>query len=159
MSDNHVGLETVRVRWTNHGRHPENAAMFLDMLVDIQKYEHTLRRVDPMFREMDELYITQPDGSRVKLTVRALLPLNTVVQGWAKWCERAYDRLVAEESRGSTAETRQYEDDDGDFKTSLDDDDAFGSLDTHDWDIEEDGEGAGVLTDEDSDAEVDELMK
>jgi serine/threonine-protein phosphatase 2A regulatory subunit B'' len=43
------------------------APMFFDMLFDLRKYDGHIRRIDPMFREMDEVYVDGIDGVRVKL--------------------------------------------------------------------------------------------
>lgn len=44
----------------------DNAALFFDMIVDGRKYESHVRRIDPFFREMDDVWVTGKDG-RVKL--------------------------------------------------------------------------------------------
>jgi hypothetical protein len=67
----------------------ENAGVFIDMLVDIGRYEHQLRRVDPMYREMDDLWVDGSEGERVKLN------------GWDKFSERAYDRVSTLSSHSS----------------------------------------------------------
>ncbi len=48
-------------------RCPENAETFFDMIFDLQKYENHLRRVDPLYREKDDIFIDNGDGVRVKL--------------------------------------------------------------------------------------------
>ncbi len=44
-----------------------SAFLFFDMLFDLRKYEYHVRRIDPMFREMDDMYIDNSDGTRTKL--------------------------------------------------------------------------------------------
>lgn len=113
----------------------ENAASFIDMLVDITKYELCLRRVDPMFREMDDIYVPGPNGQRIKLA------------GWQKFCERTYDRLVSEESRESSAASRRSERDVEWIDSSL--------LDAPEWEIEGGTDGI-MMSDDDEDLEDDE---
>jgi serine/threonine-protein phosphatase 2A regulatory subunit B'' len=79
-------VDECRISVGDMKRAGENAGYFLDMLIDIGKYEAALRRVDPMWREMDEVWAGVGEG-RVKL------------EGWDKFGERAYDLLVADEGR------------------------------------------------------------
>ena len=60
-----------------------NAATFFDMIFDIQKYEVQLRRVDPVFREFDDLVIVDGDGAKTRIL------------GWDKFAEKAYEHLVS----------------------------------------------------------------
>jgi serine/threonine-protein phosphatase 2A regulatory subunit B'' len=41
--------------------------LFFDMIFDLRKYDSYIRRIDPMFREMDDMYIDNLDGTRTKL--------------------------------------------------------------------------------------------
>lgn len=43
------------------------AFTFFDMLFDLRKYDAHIRRIDPMFRELDDMYLDNPDGTRIKL--------------------------------------------------------------------------------------------
>ncbi|KAJ3120091.1 Serine/threonine-protein phosphatase 2A regulatory subunit B'' subunit alpha [Nowakowskiella sp. JEL0407] len=65
-----------------------NAALFFDKIFDMRKYEIYMRRIDPMFREMDDLWTLDGSGKRIKL------------EGWEKFAERAYDELASEEIQG-----------------------------------------------------------
>ena len=40
---------------------------FYDMIFDLRKYDSYIRRIDPMFRDLDDLYIDNQDGSKTKL--------------------------------------------------------------------------------------------
>lgn len=53
-----------------------------------------MRRIDPIFREMDDIFILNKMGERVKL------------EGWEKFAERAYEELALEESREAGATYR-----------------------------------------------------
>jgi serine/threonine-protein phosphatase 2A regulatory subunit B'' len=41
--------------------------LFFDMIFDLRKYDSYIRRIDPMFREIDDMYIDNLDGTRTKL--------------------------------------------------------------------------------------------
>ena len=43
------------------------ASLFFDMLFDLKKYDAHVRRIDPMFRDLDD-YIVDVDGVKTKLT-------------------------------------------------------------------------------------------
>jgi hypothetical protein len=42
-------------------------SMFFDLLFDLRKYDHQIRRIDPVYREMDDIAITDADGSKTVL--------------------------------------------------------------------------------------------
>ena len=42
-------------------------SLFFDMIFDLRKYEHQLRRIDPLFREKDEISIMTEFGEIVTL--------------------------------------------------------------------------------------------
>ncbi|ORY33607.1 hypothetical protein BCR33DRAFT_520170 [Rhizoclosmatium globosum] len=65
---------------------PQNAALFFDMLFDLRKYDNHVRRIDPMYREMDDV-VVEEDGGRRKVRL----------EGWDKFAERAYELLAYEE--------------------------------------------------------------
>ncbi|KAJ3285382.1 Serine/threonine-protein phosphatase 2A regulatory subunit B'' subunit alpha [Borealophlyctis nickersoniae] len=68
------------------------APLFFDMIFDIRKYDVHVRRIDPMFREMDDVWVADHvTGEKIKLA------------GWDKFAERAYEELAVEEQRTSTA--------------------------------------------------------
>ncbi|KAJ3033163.1 Serine/threonine-protein phosphatase 2A regulatory subunit B'' subunit alpha [Rhizophlyctis rosea] len=111
------------------------ASQFFDMLFDIRKYETHLRKVDPAFRETDEVWVTDKAGQRLKL------------EGWDKFAERAYEELAFEESQqqrsssnhhhqnntetyGLALDANDYEDDEtvAEFSAFVED------LDRLDWD-------------------------
>ena len=62
-----------------------NPALFFDMIFDLRKYDHQIRRIDPVYREMDDIWILEPDGTRVML------------EGWNKYAYRSYEELSADE--------------------------------------------------------------
>lgn len=64
-----------------------NTPLFFDMIFDLKKYDMHIRRIDPTFRELDDVWIEDGD-KRFKL------------EGWDKYAERAYDQLAQEESSG-----------------------------------------------------------
>ncbi|KAJ3399336.1 hypothetical protein HDV05_001852 [Chytridiales sp. JEL 0842] len=63
------------------------------MMFDIRKYDNHIRRIDPGFREADDVWVEE-HGKRVKL------------DGWDKFAERTYDYLAMEEHR--TVNTTTY---------------------------------------------------
>lgn len=44
-----------------------SAHLFFDMIFDLRKYDSHIRRIDPMFREMDNITIEQEDGTKTVL--------------------------------------------------------------------------------------------
>ncbi|KAJ3087869.1 Serine/threonine-protein phosphatase 2A regulatory subunit B'' subunit alpha [Quaeritorhiza haematococci] len=74
-----------------------NAPLFFDMMFDIRKYDMHCRRIDPTWREMDDLWITDKQNRKIKL------------EGWDKFAERSYEELAIEESqqRGSSYRNNQ----------------------------------------------------
>ncbi|KAJ3101283.1 Serine/threonine-protein phosphatase 2A regulatory subunit B'' subunit beta [Phlyctochytrium planicorne] len=72
-----------------------NASLFFDMIFDIRKYDMHIRRIDPTFREIDDVWVEER-GKRVKL------------EGWDKFAERTYDELAMEERR-SQSSCRSYD--------------------------------------------------
>ncbi|KAJ1553028.1 Serine/threonine-protein phosphatase 2A regulatory subunit B'' subunit beta, partial [Cladochytrium tenue] len=73
-----------------------NTALFFDMIFDYKKYEMFVRRIEPSFREADEVWIEE-GGARIKL------------EGWNKFAERAYEILAHEESNSSSGYTGGYD--------------------------------------------------
>ena len=41
--------------------------IFFDMIFDLRKYDSYIRRIDPMFRDLDDMYIDNQDGTKTKL--------------------------------------------------------------------------------------------
>jgi serine/threonine-protein phosphatase 2A regulatory subunit B'' len=41
--------------------------LFFDMIFDLRKYDSYVRRIDPMFRELDDMFVDNGDGTRTKL--------------------------------------------------------------------------------------------
>ena len=41
--------------------------LFLDMIFDLRKYDNHIRRIDPMFRELDDITITDSTGDKISL--------------------------------------------------------------------------------------------
>ncbi|KAI9094555.1 hypothetical protein DFS34DRAFT_696063 [Phlyctochytrium arcticum] len=74
----------------NDLRRSNNAALIFDMLFDIRKYDLHLRRIDPGFRDWDDLFAFDQKGERVKL------------EGWDKFAERAYDDLAFDEGQNDS---------------------------------------------------------
>ncbi|KAI9353017.1 hypothetical protein DFJ73DRAFT_340448 [Zopfochytrium polystomum] len=68
-----------------------NISLFFDMIFDYRKYENYVRRIEPAFREADDLWVDE-NGVKVKL------------EGWNKFAERAYDILAQEESNQHAAQ-------------------------------------------------------
>ncbi|KAI9346228.1 hypothetical protein BDR26DRAFT_125111 [Obelidium mucronatum] len=81
-------------------RTPQNAALFFDMLFDLRKYDNHVRRIDPMYREMDDVWIEEEvvvgsvGGGAGGCLKRVKL------EGWDKFAERAYELLAYEEAGG-----------------------------------------------------------
>ncbi|KAJ3116659.1 Serine/threonine-protein phosphatase 2A regulatory subunit B'' subunit beta [Phlyctochytrium bullatum] len=97
-----------------------NAALFFDMVFDIRKYDMHIRRIDPAFREIDDVWVEER-GRRIKL------------EGWDKFAERTYDELAQEERR-SQSSCRSY---------------GYASYEVEDLDEEwgeEEGDGSGWPT-------------
>jgi hypothetical protein len=44
-----------------------SAFLFFDMIFDLKKYDSHVRRIDPMFRALDDMYIDNLDGTKTKL--------------------------------------------------------------------------------------------
>ena len=42
--------------------------LFFDMIFDLKKYDHHIRRIDPMFRELDDVTISNGSGEKLTLT-------------------------------------------------------------------------------------------
>ncbi len=42
-------------------------SLFFDMVFDLRKYEHQLRRIDPVYREADDITILNASGEKVTL--------------------------------------------------------------------------------------------
>ncbi|KAJ3004572.1 UNVERIFIED_CONTAM: Serine/threonine-protein phosphatase 2A regulatory subunit B'' subunit alpha [Siphonaria sp. JEL0065] len=85
-------------------RTPQNAALFFDMLFDLRKYDNHVRRIDPMYREMDDVWIEENvvvSGASVATAGGDAAVLRRVkLEGWDKFAERAYDLLAYEEAGG-----------------------------------------------------------
>ncbi|TPX31016.1 hypothetical protein SmJEL517_g05581 [Synchytrium microbalum] len=84
-----------------------SASIFFDMIFDLKKYDSFIRRIDPAWREMDDVVVVDGRGRRVKL------------EGWDKFAERAYEELAIEESQQRNTNYRTtaryvYSDDDDD---------------------------------------------
>ncbi|KXS13641.1 hypothetical protein M427DRAFT_58458 [Gonapodya prolifera JEL478] len=63
-----------------------HAGLFFDLLFDWKKYDARVRRMDPGFREQDDVWVVdRKAGTRVKLS------------GWDKFAERSYELLAYEE--------------------------------------------------------------
>ncbi|KAJ3350421.1 hypothetical protein HDU83_009706 [Entophlyctis luteolus] len=90
-------------------RTPTNAALFFDMLFDLRKYDNHIRRIDPMFREVDDLWVME-DASGGKISDAGGAGEDAQherrrvkLEGWDKFAERAYEFLAFEETRVSRA--------------------------------------------------------
>ncbi|KAJ3227577.1 Serine/threonine-protein phosphatase 2A regulatory subunit B'' subunit beta [Clydaea vesicula] len=66
----------------------KNTELFLDMIFDIRKYEHHIKRNHPEFRDQDDIYICN-SGSNIKIAL----------DGWDKYAEKSYDEMMRVESR------------------------------------------------------------
>ncbi|KAI8845953.1 hypothetical protein BJ741DRAFT_586233 [Chytriomyces cf. hyalinus JEL632] len=82
-------IHYITPRDLKRARH--NAPLFFDMIFDLRKYDTHVRRIDPMFREMDDVVVDDVQlGRRVKL------------EGWDKFAERSYDQLAYEENSSNS---------------------------------------------------------
>ncbi|KAI8914507.1 hypothetical protein EDD86DRAFT_273568, partial [Gorgonomyces haynaldii] len=90
----------------------KSAGLVFDMLFDLRKYDQHNRRIDPAFREMDNVFLELPDGTRLLL------------EGFQKFAAKAYQILAEEETSGYNG---------------LDADDFDDVLDNDDLDWERDG--------------------
>lgn len=43
-------------------------SLFFDMIFDLKKYDHHIRRIDPMFRELDDVTVNDASGEKLTLT-------------------------------------------------------------------------------------------
>ncbi|KAJ3323998.1 Serine/threonine-protein phosphatase 2A regulatory subunit B'' subunit alpha [Boothiomyces sp. JEL0866] len=68
-----------------------SAPLFYDMIFDLRKYDSHIRRIDPVFRELDDM-ICEENGTPVKL------------EGFQKFAFRAYQILAEEESQSGNAD-------------------------------------------------------
>ncbi|KAJ3311519.1 Serine/threonine-protein phosphatase 2A regulatory subunit B'' subunit alpha [Boothiomyces sp. JEL0838] len=68
-----------------------SAPLFFDMIFDLRKYDSHIRRIDPVFRELDDM-ICEENGVPVKL------------EGFQKFAFRAYQILSEEESQSGNAD-------------------------------------------------------
>ncbi|KAJ3018721.1 hypothetical protein HKX48_002712 [Thoreauomyces humboldtii] len=83
-----------------------SASLVFDMIFDIRKYDLHLRRIDPNFREWDDMYV---EDRQTKTRV--------LLEGWDKFAERAYEELAFDE------DPRDDEDDRSTSSHSQEDDD------------------------------------
>ncbi|KAI9204475.1 uncharacterized protein BJ171DRAFT_619719 [Polychytrium aggregatum] len=74
----------------------KNPALFFDMLFDISKYDNYVRRLDPAFREMDEIWIIDHTGNKIQL------------EGWDKFVERSYSELAKDELDNTLGGCQSY---------------------------------------------------
>ncbi|KAI8610404.1 hypothetical protein BC830DRAFT_1145900 [Chytriomyces sp. MP71] len=81
-------------------KNSQNAALFFDMIFDLRKYDRYIRRIDPTFRDMDDVVVENRDGTRLKL------------DGWDKFAERSYELLAYEESSNATYQPEGMGDED-----------------------------------------------
>ncbi|KAI8926542.1 hypothetical protein BC831DRAFT_456106 [Entophlyctis helioformis] len=96
------------------------APLFFDMLFDLRKYDAYIRRIDPSFREQDDVYFERPSGERVKL------------EGFQKFAAKAYSILAEEESQSASYGNM----DDMDDNALMDG--YMGVVSTRDWEVEDD---------------------
>eukprot|EP00842_Homolaphlyctis_polyrhiza_P004864 jgi/Hompol1/5379/HPOL_001960-RA len=68
-----------------------SAQLFFDMLFDLRKYDAYIRRIDPIFRDQDDVYFEKNNGERVRL------------EGFQKFAAKAYAILADEESNGGNS--------------------------------------------------------
>ncbi|KAJ3267906.1 Serine/threonine-protein phosphatase 2A regulatory subunit B'' subunit alpha [Terramyces sp. JEL0728] len=68
-----------------------SAPLFFDMIFDLRKYDSHIRRIDPVFRDMDDM-ICEENGTPVKL------------EGFQKFAFRAYQILAEEESQSGNTQ-------------------------------------------------------
>ena len=85
------------------------------MIFDLRKYDSHIRRIDPMFRELDDMYIDNHDGTRTKLEyvefcknliiaiVLIIACFLFICRGFQKFAARAYMILAEEESHGGAS--------------------------------------------------------
>ena len=66
-----------------------SASLFFDMLFDLRKYDAHIRRIDPAFREQDDVYFERATGERIKL------------EGFQKFAAKAYSILAEEENQSA----------------------------------------------------------
>ena len=59
------------------------------MLFDLRKYDAHIRRIDPAFREQDDVYFERATGERIKL------------EGFQKFAAKAYSILAEEENQSA----------------------------------------------------------
>ncbi|KAJ3340551.1 Serine/threonine-protein phosphatase 2A regulatory subunit B'' subunit beta [Gonapodya sp. JEL0774] len=72
-----------------------NAGLFFDLLFDWKRYDARVRRMDPGFREQDDVWVLDK-----KLAMRVKL------SGWDKFAERSYEALAYEEQVQQQSVTR-----------------------------------------------------
>ena len=41
--------------------------LFFNMIFDLKQYDHYIRRIDPLFRELDDLVVTDSSGKKISL--------------------------------------------------------------------------------------------
>ncbi|KAL2917066.1 hypothetical protein HK105_203498 [Polyrhizophydium stewartii] len=71
-------------------KHSASAPLFFDMLFDLHKYENHIRRIDPAFRDQDDVTYEGPHGEHITLT------------GFQKFAARTYQFLAEEESAAAS---------------------------------------------------------
>ncbi|KAI9029270.1 hypothetical protein DFJ74DRAFT_703091 [Hyaloraphidium curvatum] len=84
----HVTLPALRA--SNHAAH------FFDLVFDLRSYDVHQRRMEPSFRESDDVWICDEDGNR-KFKLR----------GWEKFSERQYEILANEERLQAQQQARR----------------------------------------------------
>ncbi|KAJ3136542.1 Serine/threonine-protein phosphatase 2A regulatory subunit B'' subunit alpha [Physocladia obscura] len=82
-------------------RSPSNASLFFDILFDLRKYDNYIRRIDPHYRELDDIWAEEIVGS-------GLFGRRVKLEGWDKFAERAYDMLAYEESEGMNISSANF---------------------------------------------------
>ena len=68
------------------------------MIFDLRKYDHQIRRIDPLYREMDDLTIVDVNGEKISLEY-VLDSMFLWYRGWNKYAHRAYEELSSDESQ------------------------------------------------------------
>ncbi|KAI9346231.1 hypothetical protein BDR26DRAFT_856096 [Obelidium mucronatum] len=81
-------------------RTPENAAILFDILFDATNYNTRIRRMDPEFREKEEVWIEEEVGSVDGGGGGDVCLKRVKLEGWNKFAERMYETLADKEAGG-----------------------------------------------------------
>ncbi|TPX60382.1 hypothetical protein PhCBS80983_g01805 [Powellomyces hirtus] len=130
----------------------KSAGLVFDMIFDIRKYDLHLRRIDPGFREWDDMYVQD------RVTKERVL-----LEGWDKFAERAYEELACDDEMHDDSDGSEISSQPGGNGFYMDEGDMFYDDDEEDIDMTADAVvpsvvGESMVTDSASPSAEDMLV-